>query len=180
MVRAGIALGSNLGDRVAHLRAALNGLRRIADPQRRILAAPLYETEPQACPDGSPPFLNTVVEIGWNLTPLGLLDETRRLEIRLGRMPNPTRNAPRVIDIDILYCGDAVIDHPDLVLPHPRLAVRRFVLEPLAAIRPDLRLPGFNQNIQEILENLSSSEAPPTRHHAAAWQSAVENHHSGE
>lgn len=158
--RAGIALGSNLGDRMAHLRAALAALREIHTPGQPLLAAPVYQTEPLHCPPGSPPFLNTVVEIAFIGGPLDLLALTQAAEVRLGREAKPERNAPRVIDIDILYLGGETLEHPALTLPHPRIGERRFVLQPLADIRPDLALPGESRTIRESLEHLVSDEPP--------------------
>lgn len=138
MPRAGIALGSNLGDSAANLRAAAACLREIATPGEPFLQAPAYQTKPLNCPPGSPDFLNTVVEIAFDGSPLELLAITQGIERKLGRVPNATRNAPRVIDVDILYLGDEVFDNGTLVLPHPRMMERQFVLQPLADIRPDL------------------------------------------
>ncbi|MFU8893736.1 MAG: 2-amino-4-hydroxy-6-hydroxymethyldihydropteridine diphosphokinase [Luteolibacter sp.] len=169
MARTGIALGSNLGDRAANLRAALDGLREISTPGQPVLAAALYETAPVGCPDGSPAFLNTVVEIDWVGEPLDLLGHTRALESRLGRTPNPVRNAPRLIDIDILYCGDATVDHPDLLLPHPRMTERLFVLMPLADIRPDFQIQGLLRPAKDILNSFKSEEPLPTKISHPAW-----------
>ncbi len=169
MARSGIALGSNVGDRAANLRAALVGLRAISAAPP--LAAPIYETSPVGCPDGAPTFLNTVVEIDWPGTPAALLAETRALESRIGRIPSPVRNAPRVIDIDILYCGDAAINLPDLVLPHPRMAVRRFVLMPLADIRPDYRPQPGGPTIAHILATLATKEPLPRPFLSPEWPS---------
>lgn len=170
MARTGIALGSNLGDRAANIRAALDGLRGIATPGAPISAASLYETQPVGCPDGSPAFLNTVVEIEWAGDPLELLGETRALEIRLGRTPNPVRNAPRMIDIDILYCGEVTIDHVDLVLPHPRMHQRLFVLMPLSEIRPDFRLNGHDRPLVELPMQSPHQESLPQQIHHDCWQ----------
>ncbi len=169
MARTGIALGSNLGGRAANIRAALDGLRTIATPGEPILVAPLYETSPVGCPDGSPAFLNTVVEIDWSGEPLDLLGETRALEVHLGRIPNPVRNAPRIIDIDILYCGDATVDHPDLTLPHPRMAERLFVLMPLKDIRPDFQLHPGSPGVDDRFSRLQEVEPPPKRIDAEHW-----------
>ncbi len=163
MPRAGIALGSNLGDRSAHLQAALFYLREIAEALAPMLCAPVYQTEPRFCPPGSPQFLNTVVEIGFDGTPLELLEKTRAIEIRLGRLRGSERNAPRTIDIDLLYLGEITLAHPELTLPHPRIAERRFVLQPLAEIRPELILPGQHRPVREILANLVTDEAPLVR-----------------
>lgn len=160
MARAGIALGSNLGDRMANLRAALGELARIAAPGEPLLGAPVYQTAPRFCPPDSPDFLNTVVEIGFSGTPRGLLEASRSIELRMGRAPRAERNAPRLIDIDLLYLGDATCDHADLVLPHPRIAERRFVLQPLADIRPGQVLPGQSCDVATLLASLDSDEPP--------------------
>lgn len=158
-VRAGIALGSNLGDRAGHLAAALEGLRGIAAPGW-VKVAPVYRTEPRFCPPGSPDFLNTVVEIGWVGSAACLLERTRALEAALGRVRGATRNAPRTIDIDLLYVGDEMVETDELVLPHPRIGERRFVLQPLADIRPGLVLPGGSATVGELLDALGGDEPP--------------------
>lgn len=160
MPRAGIALGSNLGDRPAHLRAAIQCLREIATPGELVLIAPIYQTEPRFCPPGSPDFINTVIEIGFEGGALELLAATQAIECRLGRVRGPERNAPRTIDIDLLYFGDEEITEGTLILPHPRIFERRFVLQPLADIRPDLVLPGQQRNTAKMLDALQSDEAP--------------------
>lgn len=127
----------------------------VADSLRQ---APIYQTEPVDCPADSPDFYNTVVEIGYTGSPHDLLDATQGIEFHLGRTAVPERNAPRVIDVDILYFGSERIDGEILDLPHPRLTSRRFVLQPLADIRPDLILPGDQVSIAEHLRHLDSSE----------------------
>ena len=158
MPRAGIALGSNLGDRAANLRAAMDSLKTIAPPGEAFLCAKIYQTEPRFCPPGSPEFLNTVVEIAFDGSAADLLEETQAMEIRLGRIRGTERNAPRVIDIDLLYFGNETIDHPKLTLPHPRIGERRFVLQPLADIRPEMILPGETRSIAQMLEQLGPDE----------------------
>ena len=160
MPRAGIALGSNLGDRKANLIEAIRLLGEIALKNEVFLEAPVYQTEPLHCPPDSPDFLNTVVEFGFNGTAAELLADTRAIEKSMGRTTNPQRNAPRVIDVDILYLGDEQCNSPDLILPHPRLHERRFVLQPLADIRPELVLPGHSKCISKLLDELKSDEAP--------------------
>lgn len=138
MPRVAIALGSNLGDRSANIAAATAELRKIATPGEPFLTASLHDTAPQDCPPDSPRFLNTVIDLHYaGQDPLELLALTQAIEIRLGRDPNPIRNAPRIIDIDILLFGEVELDHPMLRLPHPRIAERPFVYLPLREIRPD-------------------------------------------
>src|SRR5688572_19576028 len=118
MPRIGIALGSNLGDRLQHLQAARDLLTSIsAGP---VLAAPVYLTEPVNCPPGSPDFHNTVIEISYAGSPVELLNLTQSFQRRLGRKELAERNAPRVIDIDLLYFGNETIATDALELPHPR------------------------------------------------------------
>lgn len=159
-MRAGIALGSNLGDRAAHLRAAVNALRDIAEAGEPFLEAPIYQTEPRLCPPGSPDFLNTVVEFGYEGGALDLLHKARGIETLLGRTRSGLLNEPRIIDIDLLYLGDIVHKDEDLQLPHPRIAERRFVLQPLADIRPELLLPGCEKTVSALLGALGNNEAP--------------------
>ncbi len=156
MPRAGIALGSNLGDRLENLRAACGRLREIAN-DGDLLTAPVYRTAPVDCPDGSPEFYNSVVEIGFDGSASELLDITQRIERDLGRTA-AGRNAPRVVDIDLLYFGDETISSDSLALPHPRITVRRFVLQPLADIRPNLVLAGYESSVRQLLMKLISDE----------------------
>lgn len=159
VARAGIALGSNLGDCPGHLRAALACLGELAVAGEPVLSASIYRTAPRLCPPGSPDFLNTVVEIGFAGGPLELLEATRAIEKKLGRAAGGARNAPRVIDLDLLYLGDAVSAGEVLELPHPRIGERRFVLEPLAEIRPELVLPGHCETIAAMLARLPADDA---------------------
>ncbi|RYD62882.1 MAG: 2-amino-4-hydroxy-6-hydroxymethyldihydropteridine diphosphokinase [Verrucomicrobiaceae bacterium] len=164
MPRVGIALGSNLGDRLSNIRAAIRELRQISAPAEPLLKASVWQTEPKLCPPDSPMFLNTVVEIGHEGEPFSLLEITKAIEKRLGREAAAERNAPRVIDVDLLYFGDRIIDTEELALPHPRIIERRFVLQPLAEIRPHLILPGQHADIATLLAGLESEEAPLVRH----------------
>jgi len=134
--RVAIALGSNLGNRHANIAAATGALRELATPGEPFLTASLHDTAPQNCPPDSPRFLNTVIDLHYSgKDPLELLDKTQAIELRLGREPNPVRNAPRVIDIDILLFGESSLENPRLTLPHPRIAERPFVYLPLREIR---------------------------------------------
>lgn len=136
MPRVAIALGSNLGDRHANIAAATGALRDLATPGEPFLTASLHDTAPQNCPPDSPRFLNTVIDLHYSgEDPLELLDKTQAIELCLGREPNPVRNAPRMIDIDILLFGESSLENPRLTLPHPRIAERPFVYLPLREIR---------------------------------------------
>ncbi|MEO5713285.1 MAG: 2-amino-4-hydroxy-6-hydroxymethyldihydropteridine diphosphokinase [Luteolibacter sp.] len=163
MPRVGIALGSNLGDRLTNLEAARESLREIATPGEPFLTAPVYQTEPLLCPPGSPFFYNSVVEVAFEGDAFALLELTQAIEKKLGRVGIHERNAPRAIDVDLLYFGDEIVDTEELVLPHPRVSERRFVLQPLADIRPELLLPGQTKCIALLLASLESYKPPLMR-----------------
>jgi len=165
-MKAGVAIGSNLGDRLDHLRQARGFLRSISDGGC-LLAAPVYETEPVDCPPGTPAFFNTVVEIESSLPPQKLLEQLLQFEASHGRPNVHGKNAPRTVDLDLLYCGEAMLNEAALTLPHPRLRQRRFVLQPLADIRPELVLPGFDRPVRELLASLG--DAQPVRLAAKDW-----------
>ena len=156
----GLALGSNLGDRQKNLTEARRRLLERATDPSSLLCASLYETAPVDCDPEASPFLNTCLELDFDLTPKALHEFTQSIEIDLGRPERRSTNTPRSIDIDILYAGDKTIDDPDLTIPHPRFTERRFVLEPLAEIRPDLILPNQADSIASLLNNLQSNEPP--------------------
>jgi 2-amino-4-hydroxy-6-hydroxymethyldihydropteridine diphosphokinase len=166
--RCGVALGSNLGDRLHHLRLAARALDQLADFSQPVLRAPVYETDPMDCAPGTPASLNSVIEIGYFGEPPDLLERLRAIEAALGRPAARERNAPRVLDLDLLYADDLVVDTPDLQLPHPRLHERRFVLEPLAEVRPHLRLPGHSLSVSDLLGTLPLT-APPLRLITRDW-----------
>ena len=132
--RAFIGLGSNLGDRRAHLRAAVEGLQVGGDV---VAVSPLYETEPVGGPAGQDNFLNLVVELRTADTPRELLERCRALEAAADRV-RQERWGPRTLDADVLWVEGEEVDEPDLTVPHPRLWERRFVLAPLADLAPDL------------------------------------------
>ena len=142
-----IALGSNLGDRVANL---LLARELIASPHVRLTrASAIYETAPREVVD-QPWFLNQVVAAETTLFPRQLLARLLQIEQEMGRQRTVSKG-PRVIDLDILLFGDAVIHTAGLEVPHPRMAERRFVLEPLADLVPALRPPRGSQTIQQML-----------------------------
>ena len=161
-MEAGLCLGANLGDRVATFRAA-RGCIRVEWPGARLLAqSPLYETEPV----GVKPeyqhlkFLNAVLVLDIDFDLAELHRRTAALEQALGRARDPAdRFAPRTLDVDILYAGGVVTETDQLKVPHPRWARRRFVVQPLCDVRPDLVLPGFAQPVREILAALPAGEA---------------------
>ena len=155
-MRVGLGFGSNLGDRLANLQRARARILALPGLTAPVVSAPLFETEPVDCSRDAGVFLNTVVEIGMpGDTDLpGLLARLREIEFSLGRPSRYPRNASRLIDLDVLYAGQHCLTMPELTLPHPRLTQRRFVLAPLAAIRPDLVLPGHPQSVAEILHGL--------------------------
>jgi 2-amino-4-hydroxy-6-hydroxymethyldihydropteridine diphosphokinase len=145
-----LGLGSNLGDREANLREAV---QRLEAAEIRVLRrSSLYETAPQDLLD-QPWFLNTVVEVETSLFPLQLLARIRQIERDMGRR-RITPKGPRNIDIDILFYGRTVIATAELEVPHPRMAQRRFVLEPLAEIAPDFRDPLTGKTANEMLAAL--------------------------
>ena len=147
MTTAYVGLGSNLGDRK----------RLIGDAAELIGAVRLsavIETEPWGLED-QPRFLNAVAEVETGLDALGFLTFLLDVEGRLGRERIGPRWGPRTIDLDLLLFGDGVIDEPGLVVPHPRLLERRFVLEPLAELAPDLQIPG-NGTVLAALAGLQS------------------------
>jgi len=141
-----IALGTNLGNRPANLRAALGTL----PPEVNVLAeSHVYETPPWGYKDQSA-FLNMVVKAETSLEPDVLLKYLKQLEVQLGREAN-FRWGPRLIDLDILFYDDLVIDTPPLVIPHPRLHERAFALVPLADVAPELIHPVLERSVHEIL-----------------------------
>jgi len=144
-----LGLGANMGDRAATLRAAVSGLGRFLNVIR---VSPVYETAPMYVMDQGR-FLNMVVVVETALTPERLLEAVKDLERRLGRTPS-RRYGPRQIDIDIIFYGDQRVDEPDLVIPHPRLPERAFVLAPAADIVPDWLHPESGRTVSEMLEAL--------------------------
>ena len=153
-MRAGIALGSNLGDRRASLTTARTAIFALPVVSTPFLTSSLYETEPIDCETGAAKFLNAVIEVGFSGEPADLLRALQQIEHALGRPAAHGRNRSRTIDLDLLYHGRRVVDLPALALPHPRLHLRAFVLQPLAEIRPHLVLPGDPRTIGELAADL--------------------------
>ena len=153
----GVALGSNLGDRQANFRAARKAIVDLTGVAPPILSSAIYETEPVDCEAGAKNFLNAVLEFDYKGEVADLLKKLKQIENDLGRPTDHPRNTSRKIDIDLLYFGDAEINQNRLQVPHPRMHLRRFVLQPLADIRPDLILPGQSKTIRELLAQLNDS-----------------------
>lgn len=155
-----LSLGSNLGDRVANLDKALDALE--TEGIRIIKKSSIYETEPQEV-TAQPWFLNLAAECETKLFPLQFLSATQRIERELGRERGPREIAkgPRLIDIDILLFGKAVIEMPELTVPHPRMLERRFVLEPLVEIAPTLRNPLTGALLEQRLSNVRGQIVRP-------------------
>jgi len=154
-LRAGVALGSNLGERVANLRNArkdIAALRGVLPPVR---SSAIYETDPVGCEKGAGKFLNAVIEFGYSGEPDALLRALVAIEKMLGRPASHARNISRTVDLDLLYFGELVIETGELQLPHPRVVEREFVLRPLTDIRPDLILPKQEESISNLLLRMS-------------------------
>lgn len=144
-----LSLGSNLGDRVANLRLALDKLGELGTVEA---VSAFYETEPVGL-TSQPWFLNCAAKLDTEKMPRQLISGILNLEQGMGRQ-RKQKDGPRIIDIDILFFGTSVIDTPSLTVPHPRLHERRFVLEPLAEVAPDLRHPVFKRTVRELRDAL--------------------------
>jgi len=157
-----IALGTNLGDRVENLRAAIEAMQ----PVVTILSqSPVYQTIPWGYTD-QPDFLNQVVFGTTRSTPMQLLTFLKEVETRIGRVPT-FQNGPRKLDLDILFYSDLIVNLPGLRIPHPRLPERAFVLVPLNDIAPNFIHPTLHQSVAEMLSKLDISGVMPFRpsHH---------------
>ena len=155
-----LALGSNIGDRLQHLSKAIAGLPKAG--LEVVAVSSVYETKPMYKTD-QPQFYNLVVEAKTDALPRVLLRRLQSLERELGRR-RIVANGPRTIDIDILFFGRFVIQTPDLMVPHPRMEERRFVLEPLAEIAPQLRHPVSKKSIAELLGATMDQPIRKTEH----------------
>jgi len=147
-MRIGIGIGSNLEDRRLWLERAFDFLRTL-DPKAKF--SQIYESSPVDCPAGSGAFLNAAAELEWEGELEILLDRLQAFETACGRRPPGERglNQPRAVDVDILYADDLALATKRLILPHPRLGERLFVLLPLAELCPDRRLPGDRETLRE-------------------------------
>lgn len=159
-MRVGIGLGSNLGTRTEELAAARVWLRGL-DPSAKFSA--IYETEAVDCLPGTPDFLNQVAEIRWNGSLSGLLDLLQAYERSRGRKTVRGRNQSRALDLDLLYADQKAVQTPRLRLPHPRMGVRQFVMEPLAELCPGRRISGLPGTVRETAGWLKKKEAGACR-----------------
>jgi len=148
-----LGLGANLGDRQANLARALKLLGERLHVEQ---VSPIYETQPVGYAE-QPPFLNAVCRAQTELGPLQLLSLVKGIEASLGRVPG-FPNAPRPIDLDIIFYGDLIMETPDLTIPHPRLEERAFVLIPLLEVAPDLRHPVSGEKVKDLAARVGGQE----------------------
>jgi 2-amino-4-hydroxy-6-hydroxymethyldihydropteridine diphosphokinase len=147
-----ISLGSNLGDRLANLR---NAMTNISPKVKAVAQSSIYETEPWGYSD-QPSFLNQIIKANTDLAPFDLLAFFKEIEVSMGRQET-FRFGPRLIDLDILFYDDLVLNTPKLTIPHPRIIERAFVLIPLVEIAPDLYHPVIGKTIQQLTTGVDSS-----------------------
>lgn len=160
MIRAYVALGSNLGDPVRTIEDAIDAMAALRGSLLTAISS-LYRTAPVGLRN-QPDFINAVVALDSRLPPRELLDELSTLEARFGRIrePGSVKNAPRTLDLDLLLHGDTVQDDPALTLPHPRMHERAFVLAPLAEIAPELVVPGHGR-VADLLAACAGQRIQP-------------------
>ncbi len=152
-ISAYLSLGSNIGNRESYLGDAIAQLRALGHVAA---VSSLYETEPVEFTD-QPRFLNCVVLLETNATPAQLLANLLAIEQEMGRVRNQ-KKGPRTIDIDILLFGETILDSPDLTIPHPAMHQRRFVLEPMAEIAPEVQHPILKETMRRLLEELPAGQ----------------------
>ena len=139
-MRCGIAFGSNIENRLANIREGRERSCSLYEPRTPIGVSSIYETAPVDCEPGTMPCLSAVMEINFTGPPVALLDRSLEIERAMGRRSKRPRNSPRIIDLDVLYAGNLVLNNPEIIILHPRLRQRRFALTPLAESSPDLVL----------------------------------------
>jgi 2-amino-4-hydroxy-6-hydroxymethyldihydropteridine diphosphokinase len=153
-----VALGSNLGDSRQIVLDAMACLQKLSDSP--ILKSSLWQTSPVDCPPDSPKFVNAVAGLipKENETPESLLKKLREQEMEFGRAPKAILNEPRPLDLDLIVFGNESRNSAELILPHPRAHLRKFVLQPLSEIEPELILPGQGRTVSQLLAVLSDDE----------------------
>jgi 2-amino-4-hydroxy-6-hydroxymethyldihydropteridine diphosphokinase len=166
-----LSLGSNLGDRLGFLRTAREQVRRLPGV-KLVASAPVYETEPvNAAPEHQEkPYLNSIIIIESNLSPESLAAMLHDIEKKAGRLRSGIRNEPRCLDIDIIYAGAITVNTAALTIPHPAWAARRFVVQPLANLRPGLVVTGQRLTVIQLLLTLPAT--PKVVSFCASWQSS--------
>ena len=150
-----LCVGSNLGNKLENCRRGIAALIR-DDSTRLIDRSRIYRTEPVDYRDQDW-FVNYAVKIATLLGPLALLDRLKAIEHDAGRMPDPVRFGPRILDLDIIFYDKMILDHPSLAIPHPRMHKRRFVLKPLCDIDPHIHHPVYLRTVQSLLEDLDET-----------------------
>jgi 2-amino-4-hydroxy-6-hydroxymethyldihydropteridine diphosphokinase len=150
--RVAVALGSNCGDRRAHLDYAVSTLRTFL---ANLTVSRYYDTVPEGVSGPQAMFLNAAAVGDTSMSARALLDAVLAIENERGR-ERPYPNAPRTLDLDVILFGDAILEEPGLKVPHPRFRERRFVLQPLAEVAPDLRDPASGKTIAELLAAVGS------------------------
>jgi 2-amino-4-hydroxy-6-hydroxymethyldihydropteridine diphosphokinase len=153
-----VALGSNLGNSIDIVSKAMAELQSLSG--KPLLKSSLWQSTPVDCPPGSLPFINAVaaLEPRPGETPVALLRKLRALERQFGRQPKKIVNEPRLLDLDLISFGSRMMNSTDLILPHPRAHLRRFVLQPLSEIAPDFVLPRQTKTVRQLLHALKSEE----------------------
>jgi 2-amino-4-hydroxy-6-hydroxymethyldihydropteridine diphosphokinase len=153
-----VALGSNLADSAEIVRRAFAKIQALSDSP--LLRSSLWRSTPVDCPPGSPLFVNAMAGLRPRAdeTPQSLLRQLQVLEAEFGPRPRNIPNEPRLLDLDLIAFGARTVNQPDLVLPHPRAHLRRFVLQPLAEIAPGFVLPGQSRGVAALLLDLSTTE----------------------
>lgn len=158
ITKVGVALGSNIGERLANLRNARRDIAKLNAVRPPMRSSAIYETEPVGCERGAGKFFNAAIEFGYEGNVRDLLCELVTIEKMLGRPATRARNVSRTIDLDLLYFGDLEMETPELQLPHPRMGEREFVLRPLADIVPSLVLPKQTEPVSELLLQVPMTE----------------------
>jgi 2-amino-4-hydroxy-6-hydroxymethyldihydropteridine diphosphokinase len=158
-MRVGVALGSNLGERLANLRNARKDIAALSGVLPPMRVSAIYETDPVGCERGAAKFLNAAIEFEYAGEARDLLRELAAIEKLLGRAAAHPRNVSRTLDLDLLYFGTLEIETAELQLPHPRITEREFVLRPLADISPDLILPKEIESVGALLLQLTVTGA---------------------